>query len=220
MRALRDQLKYDALYPDPSKITTLTNNHDTRRFMSLEGATLEGAMLHTAFMLTVRGTPQLYSGEEIAMEGKDDPDNRRDFPGGFPGDKHDAFAAASRTPQEQRMWQWTHDWLKLRREHSALRRGRLVDLFYDDDAYAYARVDFREAVIIAINRSAAEKSIAIPAAAIDVRDGQELLPLNGANSNAKVTNGQVVLVIKPKTAIAYQIIFRLESARFAPLRAR
>jgi hypothetical protein len=29
MRALRDELKYDALFPDPSKITTLTNNHDT-----------------------------------------------------------------------------------------------------------------------------------------------------------------------------------------------
>ena len=73
MRALRDQLKYDALYPAPLKITTLANNHDTPRFMSLDGATLEGAMLHTAFTLSVRGIPQLYYGEEIAMEGKDDP---------------------------------------------------------------------------------------------------------------------------------------------------
>jgi glycosidase len=220
MRALRDQLKYDALYPDPSRITTLTNNHDTRRFMSIDGATLEGAMLHTAFMLTVRGTPQLYTGEEIAMEGRDDPDNRRDFPGGFPGDPHDAFAAASRTAHEQRMWQWTHDWLQLRREHSALRKGRLVDLYYDDDAYAYARVDSREAVIIAINRSATEKTITIPAATIGARDGQELLPVKGANSNSTVTNGQAVLAIEPRTAIAYQIIFRLESARSAPSRSK
>ena len=220
MRALRDQLKYDALYPDPSKITTLTNNHDTRRFMSIEGATLEGAMLHTAFMLTVRGTPQLYSGEEIAMEGRDDPDNRRDFPGGFPGDKHDAFAAVRRTSQEQRMWQWTHDWLKLRREHSALREGRLVDLYYDDEVYSYARVDFREAVIVAINRSATEKTITIPAAAIGARDSQELLSSNEASSNANVSNGQVILAIRPKTAIAYYIIFRMESARLTPLRSK
>jgi len=40
-------------------------------------------MLHTAFMLAVRGTPQLYSGEEIAMKGKEGSDNRRIFPGGF-----------------------------------------------------------------------------------------------------------------------------------------
>src|ERR1700730_5983075 len=147
VRALRDQLKYDALYPDPSRVTTLVNNHDTPRFMSLLGATLEGAMLHTAFMLTVRGIPQLYSGEEIAMEGKDDPDNRRDFPGGFPGDSRTAFTKEGRTPDEQRMLEWTHDWIQLRREHSALRDGRLIDLYYDDDAYAYARVDSKETVI-------------------------------------------------------------------------
>ena len=120
--------------------------------MSLEGATLEGAMLHTAFMLTTRGTPQLYSGEEIAMEGKEDPDNRRDFPGGFPGDKHNAFLASQRTAREQRMWQWTHDWIEVRRGHSAIRDGRLIDLFCDDDVYAFARMDSTETVIIAINR--------------------------------------------------------------------
>jgi glycosidase len=220
MRALRDQLKYDALYPDPSKLTTLTNNHDTRRFMSLEGATLEGAMLHTAFMLTVRGTPQLYSGEEIAMEGRDDPDNRRDFPGGFPGDGHNAFFATGRTKEQQRMWQWTHDWIESRRAHSALRKGRLVDLYYDDDTYAYARVDFREAVIVAINRSTKEKRIAVSAASIGSRDGQDLLPLNGADGNPNITNGQVELTIKPKTAIAYQISFRMESVRDAPARSK
>src|SRR5262249_29337854 len=124
MRALRNELKYDALFPDPSKLTTLTANHDTRRFMSFEGATLEADMLHTAFILTVRGIPQLYSGEEIAMEGRDDPDNRRDFPGGFPGDARNVFVATERTKDQQRMWQWTHDWIKLRRDHAAIRRGK------------------------------------------------------------------------------------------------
>src|ERR1700687_3910184 len=151
MRALRDQLKYDALYPDAAKITTLTNNHDTPRFMSLEGATLEGAMLHTAFMLSVRGIPQLYCGEEVAMTGKDDPDNRRDFPGGFPGDRRSAFQAGTRTPDEQRMWQWTHDWIRLRREHSAFRVGRLIDLYYDDNSYVFARQFKDETVVVAFN---------------------------------------------------------------------
>jgi glycosidase len=73
VRALRAQLKYDSLYPDPSELTTLTNYHDTRRFMSLDGATLEGAMFYTALMLTVRGTPQIRPGEEITMQGGDDP---------------------------------------------------------------------------------------------------------------------------------------------------
>lgn len=203
LRALRDQLKYDALYPDPSKLTTLTNNHDTRRFMSLEDATLEGAMLHTAFMLTVRGTPQLYSGEEIAMEGKDDPDNRRDFPGGFPGDKRDAFLASQRTPKEQRMWQWMRDWIELRRAHAPIRNGRLIDLFYDDDAYAYARQNANETIVIVINRADAEKKIRISAAAINVRDGAELRPLRGSTKNALVMDRETTLTVPAKSAVAY-----------------
>ena len=157
VRALRDQLKYDALYPDPSQLTTLVNNHDTPRFISLNGATLEGAMMHTAFTLSIRGIPQLYYGEEIAMEGKEDPDNRRDFPGGFPGDKRSAFTAEGRTPTEQRMYDWTRNWIRLRRQHSSLRDGRLIDLFYDDDTYAFARQDGSETVIVAINRAAQAK---------------------------------------------------------------
>jgi glycosidase len=182
----------------------MVNNHDTRRFMSLEGATLEGAMLHTAFMLTVRGTPQLYSGEEIAMDGKDDPDNRRDFPGGFPDDKHNAFLANQRTPNQQRMWQWTHDWIKLRREHSAIRQGRLVDLFYDDDTYAYARRDANETVIIVINRSAKEKKITIPARSVELRDGAELIFVSGSAKSATVKSGQISLIVPGRMAVAYR----------------
>jgi hypothetical protein len=70
VRALRDQLKYDALYPDPSRLTTLTNNHDTVRFMSLEGATLEGALLHIAFTLSVRGTPHFMLVKRSAWKGR------------------------------------------------------------------------------------------------------------------------------------------------------
>ena len=205
VRALRDQLKYDALYPDPLKVTTLTNNHDTPRFMSLEGATLEGAMLHTAFMLSVRGIPQLYYGEEIGMEGGADPDNRRDFPGGFPADSRSAFQASSRTSEEQRMWQWTRDWIKLRRDHSAIRYGRLIDLFYDGDAYAFARQDEKGTVIIVINRAATERKIIIPASAIGVRDGAQLAPLYGAQSGVIVANGEAALMVAAKTAVAYRV---------------
>ncbi len=204
MSALRDQLKYDSLYPDPLKITTLTNNHDTPRFMSLAGASLEGAMLHTAFILAMRGTPQLYYGEEIAMKGKEDPDNRRDFPGGFPGASQSAFHPDTRSAKEQRMWQWTHDWINLRHDHSALSRGRLTDLFYDDDSYAFARQDRKETLIILFNRANAQKNITIPAAAIDLRNGSELIPLYGAKHSGRVSNGSATLAVPARMAVAYR----------------
>jgi glycosidase len=206
MRALRDQLKYDALYPDPLRITILLNNHDTRRFMSLDDATLEGAMLHTAFMLSVRGIPQLYSGEEIAMEGKDDPDNRRDFPGGFSGDNHNAFRASERSKDQQRMWQWTHDWIKLRRDHSSIKRGRLIDLFYDDDVYVYARQDSSETIIIAINRSGNKKQATIPASSIGLPARTELVPISTTGEEVSVKTGSAIIEIPSRTAVAYRAI--------------
>lgn len=203
MRALRDQLKYDALYPDPARLTTFVNNHDTRRFMSLEGATLAGAMLHTAFILTVRGTPQLYSGEEIAMEGKDDPDNRRDFPGGFPGDNRSAFQAIGRTQDQQRMWQWTHDWIKFRQSHAAVRHGTLIDLFYDDDVYVYARKSEAETVIVALNRSDQAREINLPMDAI----GAGTLALEPLVGGGKAASGprDLKLGLPRMTAVAYQV---------------
>jgi glycosidase len=205
VRALRDQLKYDALYPDPAKVTTMVNNHDTQRFMSLPGASLEAAMIHMAFTISVRGTPQLYYGEEIAMEGDEDPDNRRDFPGGFPGDNRDAFTAEGRTRTEQRMYEWTRAWLRLRKENAALRHGRLIDLFYDDEACVFARQLQGETVIVAFNREAKEAKISVPAAAIGLRDRAQLVPLLGSAELVPVWNGQAMLVVPAKTAVAYRV---------------
>lgn len=165
-RALRDVLKYDGLYGNIDNITVLANNHDTDRFMSLKGATPEGAMMHMAFVLSSRGIPQLYYGEEIGMTGGHDPDNRKDFPGGFPGDARDAFTKSGRTEIERRMFEWTREWIKMRKSRLAMRRGRTVDLHFDDDAYVFARAaDAGGATawnIVAFNTSGAEKTVNFP----------------------------------------------------------
>ena len=204
-RHLRDALKYDAAYSDASRLTTMANNHDVKRFMSLEGATLEGSMLHVAFILSLRGTPQLYYGEEIAMPGGDDPDNRRDFPGGFPGDPRNAFTKQGRTPDEQRVFEHTRDWIRLRKEHSALRRGALIDLFYDDDAYAFARRDANETVILVFNRSASPKTLALASATLDASANARLEPLRGAPSPVRFAGGEAKLTVPARTAVAYKM---------------
>ncbi|HKG15301.1 MAG TPA: alpha-amylase family glycosyl hydrolase [Pyrinomonadaceae bacterium] len=203
--ALRYVLRSDALYADPSRLVTMANNHDTRRFMSLEGATLEGAMLHLAYLTTIRGTPQLYAGEEIAMRGGDDPDNRRDFPGGFANDSRNAFAREGRTPEEQRMYEWTRDLLRLRREHSAVRGGSLVDLHFDEDSYAYARRDAVETVVVALNRAAAPKVISFPASYLGAPDGSRLEPLLNTKDAPTVTGGTLKLNVPAKSAVFYRL---------------
>ena len=198
VRSLRDQLKYDALYPDPSKLTVLANNHDTPRFMSLEGATTAGAMMHVAFVLSVRGIPQLYYGEEIGMEGKEDPDNRRVFP-------VSAFKADGRKPHEQQMFEWTRKWIQLRREHKAMRSGRTIDLFYDDETYVFARQQGDETLIIAFNRQNQQKSVKIPAGTIGLKDGVTLKALIGTDASSRVSNGEVVLSLPSQSAAAFKV---------------
>ena len=177
-RALRDVLKYDGLYPNVNNVTLLANNHDTDRFMSLKGATKEGARLHMAFILATRGIPQLYAGEEILMEGGHDPDNRRDFPGGWNEDKRSAFSMEGRNKDEQEMFDWTQQWIRLRKNERALTEGRTIDLIYDEDVYAFARIsqgsssrsaileNADESIILAFNRSSETKTITIDLAAL------------------------------------------------------
>jgi glycosidase len=172
--------------------------------MSLEGATLEGAMMHMAFMISVRGTPQLYAGEELAMEGKDDPDNRRDFPGGFPSDKRNAFTSQGRTSDQQRMFEWTRSWLSLRKKHSAIRNGRLIDLFADDDLYVFARQNKNETLLLAFNRNDAQRQVGVSARAIGITDGKEIQTLIGPSSTAHVVSGEATLTIPARTAVAFR----------------
>ncbi|MDM7921328.1 MAG: alpha-amylase family glycosyl hydrolase [Pyrinomonadaceae bacterium] len=151
--ALRDVLKYDGLYSNINRVTTLSGNHDLDRFMSTPGATPEGAMMHMAFMMSVRGIPQMYYGDELGLTGGHDPENRNDFPGGFPSDTRSAFAYEGRTDAEQRVFEWTRDWIKLRRENRALSEGRTTDVFYDAGVYVFERTAGKESVIVGFNVS-------------------------------------------------------------------
>jgi glycosidase len=204
--ALRTMLRNDSLYPDAARLVSMTGNHDVRRIASVEGMTLEGSMLHHAFLLSVRGIPQLYYGDEIFMEGGDDPDNRRDFPGGFPGDARNAFEKSGRTEREQRMFEWTREWLKLRREHAAMRHGRLIDLASDEDTYAFARQLDGETIILAFNRAAVPKKITVPASFINLAEPALIGPMMMTGGNAKMEDGMITLEVPARAAVAFLVL--------------
>ena len=121
MTKLADTLSDDNLYPHPERLTVFLGSHDETRIGEETSPAL--ARMAMAYVLTTRGMPQLYAGDEIGMHGGGDPDNRRDFPGGWPGDAHDAFTEAGRTPEEQRMFSWVSGLTQLRKHHVALQCG-------------------------------------------------------------------------------------------------
>jgi glycosidase len=119
--------------------------------MSEKGATLAGLKLANAFVLTTRGVPQLYYGDELALEGGDEPTTRGDFPGGFGGDARNAFSAGGRTKDQQELFEYIKRLTTLRREHSVLRIGELVNLYVSEQQYAYARYVKLDTAIVVIN---------------------------------------------------------------------
>lgn len=132
MSALAKVLGEDALYPHAERLVPFVGNHDTERFATAAGN--EGSLkLALAYVLTVRGMAQIYSGDEIAMQGSGDPENRHAFPGGFPGSKEDAFVASGRTPVEQETFAWVSKLTGLRRKHEALACGAEQVLAANED---------------------------------------------------------------------------------------
>ncbi|HEX8686513.1 MAG TPA: DUF3459 domain-containing protein, partial [Pyrinomonadaceae bacterium] len=115
------------------------------------------------------------------------------------------FTRAGRTPDEQRMFEWTRDLLRLRREHAALRRGAQLDLHFDDDSYAYARRGEGETVVVALNRAAAPKELTVPASYLDARDGSRLEPLLAAKDRPAVAAGSLRLTVPARSAVVYKL---------------
>jgi glycosidase len=158
----------DSLYPHPERLVPFLGNHDTARFMSVPGATAEKMRLAFAILLTMRGMPQIYSGDELAMTGGNDPANRHDFPGGFPDDTQSAFITKERTPPQAAMFDWVQHLLQLRAHTPELTHGQEQLLHIDDDTLLYVRgmqldkgCDFSHnpRVLVAANKTAIPKQI-------------------------------------------------------------
>lgn len=154
---LADVLRRDSLYVHPEELVTFFGNHDVPRFASANGSSPEKLKLAFGLILTLRGIPELYYGDEIGMPGGGDPDNRRDFPGGWPGDPHNAFTAEGRRADQTELYTYVQTLLRLRREHRALATGRLWHLASDDSAYIFLRENEDEKLVIAFNNSAEQK---------------------------------------------------------------
>jgi glycosidase len=159
---IADVLRHDSLYPHPDALVTFFANHDVPRFASVEGSSTAKLKLAFGLTLTLRGIPEMYYGDEIGMPGGGDPDNRRDFPGGWPGDPKNAFTTDGRTAEQQELFTYVQRLLQLRREHPALQSGKLWHLFSDDTAYVFLRETEEERVMVAFNNSSESRELRIP----------------------------------------------------------
>ncbi len=196
-----DVLQRDWLYAHPESLVTFIGNHDTSRFAGEPDSS--AAKLKAAFslLLTLRGIPQIYYGDEIGMKGGDDPDNRRDFPGGFPGDPRDAFAATGRTSGEQEIFSHVQQLLRLRSKHPALRSGGQFHVSWDGTYYAFVRETSEEKLLVVFNNAPASREISLKLEGA-MKGVGELEKLFGPGGAEKKDRDDEVLVSIPATSVS------------------
>ncbi|HEY2976178.1 MAG TPA: alpha-amylase family glycosyl hydrolase [Pyrinomonadaceae bacterium] len=196
-------LAKDYLYNNSEILVTLLGGHDDGRFMSEKGATLAGLKLANAFVLTTRGVPQLYYGDEIAMTGADEPTTRGDFPGGFPGDKRNAFSKEGRTKEEEELFQYIRRLARLHTELEPLKRGALINLYVSDQQYAYARTTRDGVVVMAINNDTKPAMIEFEVSAADLTNGMRLVDRLGSAKDVQVDNGRISVALPSRSAAIF-----------------
>ena len=213
MSNLENILRQDRLYPHPERLVTFIGNHDTMRFLTVPGATIPDLKMAFALISTMRGMPQIYSGDEIAMRGGNDPDNRHDFLGGFPGDPANAFTAAGRTPEQASVHDYLRTLLRFRAHHIALQTGLQQDIYMDKTVFAFVRADdvahgctpsSPERVLVTANHSSSPRSLTLSTPETALAGCSQFMPALGA-SPATLANGSLTMQVAPDQTAVYLV---------------
>jgi glycosidase len=196
-------LRQDRLFSHPEILVTFIGNHDMPRFMTEANKSPEKLKAGFALLATLRGIPQLYYGDEIGMPGGNDPDDRPDFPGGFPGDQQNAFTQPGRTAEQQDIYKYVQSVLKLRREHPALREGVLKHVAVADEYYIFTRESAGERLLVVFYKGFGS-TIQVDVTDTSIADATSVTPLFAAAAPT-LSGGQLSLPVAPMSVAVYRV---------------
>ncbi len=160
MRRFYNHFTQDYIFPNPFNLLVFTENHDTQRFNEIINNDIRKYKIAYTLLFTVRGIPQFYYGSEVMMGGnknKGDGDIRRDFPGGWPGDLHNAFIASGRTSLENEAYDFIKKLLNWRKENPVIHSGKTMQFISQDNCYVYFRYNNEKTVMVVINNHDTER---------------------------------------------------------------
>jgi glycosidase len=158
---LYNTVSQDFLYQEPMNNVVFLDNHDMTRFFSQVGEDVAKQKMGLAWLLTTRGIPQLYYGTEIIMKGVSNPDGwvRLDFPGGWKGDKKNAFTGEGLSPDEKAVQEYTQKLANFRKTASAIKTGKLMQYVPENGVYVYFRYDNAQTIMCIMNTNDKEVNI-------------------------------------------------------------
>ncbi|SDB97762.1 glycoside hydrolase family 13 protein [Williamwhitmania taraxaci] len=154
---LYDIISQDFLYANTNNIMVFADNHDlSRLFKTNEAVDINKYKMVMTFLLTTRGIPQFYYGNEILMaadKANGDGNLRKDFPGGWPSDTANAFLPEGRTQIQNEAYTFFSKLAKWRKESPALTKGSLIQFVPEENVYVYFRVHAQQTVMVVLNAS-------------------------------------------------------------------
>jgi glycosidase len=157
-----EDIAQDFLYPNPYNVLTFLDNHDLSRFRKNDETDLKRYKQGLAFLLTMRGIPQLFYGTEVLMTGtKEEGDGalRKDFPGGWSDDTMDNFTEAGRTEMQNEAWNFLRKLLQWRKTSEAVTKGNMIHYAPVDGIYVYARIKDTHTVMVVLNSANKEQTL-------------------------------------------------------------
>ena len=119
----------------------LLDSHDTPRFISLAGGDATSLRLAALIQMTLPGAPCIYYGDELGVEGREDPDCRRAYPW-------------DPARQDRAMRDFYAGLIALRHAEPVVRHGRFELLGAEGSAVAYGLLGadrFDRSIIVAVN---------------------------------------------------------------------
>ncbi len=181
---LYETLAQDHLYPDPGQLVLFEGNHDLPRLYSALNSDPALFRMAVAYLLTAPRIPQFYYGTEILMpstvKGRDDPSYRQDFPGGWPGDRVNAFTGAGLNEEQRAAQAYVKQLVNWRKTQPLVHHGKTMHYGPENEVYVYFRYQGRQKLMVILNKNA--KEVALPLARF-----HEML--DGASQGSDIISG-------------------------------
>jgi len=200
---LYDLLAQDFLYQDVNRNVIFLDNHDMSRALSMVKEDVTKLKSAMTLLLTLRGVPQLYYGDEILMKNYSNPDGlvRSDFPGGWAGDKDNKFTAAGRADTENVAFNYIRTLANYRKNTTALQSGKMLQYIPQGGIYVYFRYDAQKTVMVILNSKDTDQTVSTE------RYSQGI---NGTLKARNVITGDTIdlpkLTVPGKTALVLELI--------------
>ncbi|WP_288381689.1 glycoside hydrolase family 13 protein [uncultured Massilia sp.] len=155
-----ETLSLDYLYPEPGNLVLFEANHDMSRIWSVVGEDVDRYRMMMVFLMTMPRIPQLYTGDEILMTSatkqRDDASYRRDFPGGWEGDKVDAFTGKGLGAQQRAAQDLVRKLATWRKNQPLIHHGKMMHFGPRDNTWVYFRYQGDKKVLVAFNNNPKE----------------------------------------------------------------